>query len=101
MFTGMLKNGKNEIYYVKILGAIMNKHRGGVLKMKEIKFTRKQEDYLCYLIGEWYLFWKDHIVCHSDKTHRLGVAKEDLKAMICNDIGNDIENTRRKLKIDE
>jgi predicted RNase H-like nuclease len=37
---------------------------------------------LCYLIGEWYLSWKSRITVDGGQ-HRLGVAKEDLKEIIC------------------
>jgi hypothetical protein len=52
--------------------------------MERQSFTREQEEWLCYLIGEWYLFWKGKI-CDKNGTHSLGKAKEHLKAIICND----------------
>jgi hypothetical protein len=52
-------------------------------------FTREQQDFICWQIGEWYVNWKHQIVsgCNPGQ-HRLGYAKEQLKSMICGD-GND------------
>jgi len=44
------------------------------------KFTAEQIDYICYQIGDWYLKWKGNITTGQ---HRLGIAKEELKVMIC------------------
>ena len=52
--------------------------------MSRPEFTKEQEDWLCYMIGEWYLLWKNRI-CGKDGTHSLGIAKEQLKALFCND----------------
>jgi hypothetical protein len=58
-----------------------------VLMKKEIKFTPEQIDFICWQIGEWYLNWKKCMT--PDRTpHKLGLAKEQLKTMIC---GNDYE----------
>ncbi len=43
------------------------------------KFTPAEEDHICYVIGAWYLKWK-----HRDLNSKIGVAKEELKEMICN-----------------
>lgn len=53
-------------------------------KEEKIKksFTPEQTDFICYQIGEWYLKWKQRI---APGEHRLGVAKEELKEMICGD----------------
>jgi hypothetical protein len=49
-------------------------------------FTLQQADHICYQIGEWYLKWKNCIVDGLPQgQHRLGIAKEDLKMMICGD----------------
>jgi|GEM_PF-2501194 hypothetical protein len=49
-------------------------------------FTREQIDYICWQIGEWYIDWKTKIVSGCEEgQHRLGVAKEQLKTMICGD----------------
>lgn len=45
--------------------------------------TFSQECDICYIIGDWYLKWKKHLVNYDTKTHNLGRAKEDLKNMIC------------------
>ena len=46
-------------------------------------FTREQADFICYIIGKWYLLWKDEILVHNGSTtHRLGIAKEALKKML-------------------
>lgn len=50
---------------------------------KKRRFTYEQEDFICWVIGEWYLEWKNKLVNYEDKTHRLGYAKEMLKIMIC------------------
>lgn len=46
------------------------------------EFTREQEDWLCYIIDEWYFKWKRQIV-PIPTTHNLGYAKEQLKELIC------------------
>jgi hypothetical protein len=51
----------------------------------KIDFTKAQEDYVCYVIGDWYLKWK--VAFSADckcgaKQHRLGFAKENLKRML-------------------
>lgn len=51
--------------------------------MKKPEFTKEQENWLCDVIGDWYLSWKDRI--SSCDTHRLGFAKEELKALICDE----------------
>ncbi len=45
------------------------------------KFTPQQIDYVCYMIGEWYLIWK-HKIVDQGTLHRLGYAKEELKEML-------------------
>lgn len=42
-----------------------------------------QQNEICYIIGEWYLKWKDQLVNWDFRTHNLGRAKEDLKQMVC------------------
>lgn len=46
------------------------------------EFTREQEDWICYQIGEWYLEWKNKIVS-GECCHKLGIAKEHLKMILC------------------
>lgn len=49
-------------------------------------FTPEQLDYLCAVIGDWYLHWKGQLVSKDEPgAHRLGVAKEHLKRIICGD----------------
>ena len=50
-----------------------------------MKFTNEQKDFISYMIGEWYVAWKNKLVDYDDKTHRLGYAKEQLKLWICGD----------------
>lgn len=50
---------------------------------EKIKFSQEQIDFICHQIGEWYLCWKNKIVNHEEKTHRLEMAKEELKLLIC------------------
>jgi hypothetical protein len=64
-----------------LAGATMNN------KIK-VKFTEEQQDYLCEVIGEWYLKWKGKIT-PNHQPHSLGIAKEELKAMICGYYHND------------
>lgn len=52
--------------------------------MKRPEFTTEQENWMCEVIGDWYLSWKSRI-SHKDGTHSLGRAKEHLKAILCND----------------
>jgi hypothetical protein len=50
-------------------------------QMKRPEFTQEQIDYICYVIGDWYLEWKHKIVLDGAE-HRLGHAKELLKEML-------------------
>jgi len=52
-------------------------------------FTNEQIDWICYQIGDWYLDNKNTICSYTDRTHRLGHAKEILKIMICGEKRND------------
>jgi hypothetical protein len=45
------------------------------------KLTIDQEEDICFIIGIWYSKWKGKIT--DGEMHRLGVAKEELKHMIC------------------
>lgn len=52
----------------------------------EQSFTSEQIDHICYMIGEWYIEWKDKMwVDGKPNQHCLGIAKEKLKTMICGD----------------
>jgi hypothetical protein len=46
--------------------------------------TEKLQEEICYIIGEWYLEWKNKLVDYKSQTHWLGKAKEELKEKICN-----------------
>lgn len=47
-------------------------------------FTPEQRDFICYQIGSWYLMWTDRMWVHDKPNqHYLGMAKEQLKIMIC------------------
>ncbi len=48
----------------------------------QASFTPEQIDFICFQIGEWYFDWKTKIV-PDNCLHRLGIAKEELKEMIC------------------
>ena len=48
-------------------------------------FTPEQRDFICSQIGWWYLMWKENMATGEGTQHRLGVAKEQLKTMICGD----------------
>ena len=52
-------------------------------KYNQASFTPHQIDFICYTIGDWYMKWKDNMATGEGKCHRLGIAKEQLKTMIC------------------
>lgn len=54
--------------------------------MERPPFTKEQEYWICDVIGDWYLHWK-YKICSEDGTHSLGYAKEQLKALLCDDEG--------------
>lgn len=56
------------------------------------KFTKQQVDFICDQIGEWYVQWKNQLVDYETRTHRLGFAKEELKARICGEEYKDLED---------
>ena len=63
------------------------------------KFTQEQKDFICYQIGDWYLKWKGNI---TNGQHRLGIAKEELKVMICGyEMPNECEHDWRDALIQE
>lgn len=51
-----------------------------------LNLTREQENEICYRIGMWYMFWKPQLVDYKNKTHKLGMAKEDLKTLLCDSL---------------
>lgn len=74
--------------WIKIKNLDMEKLiKGSEQKEEEIKkrmnLTYEQEEALCWIIGEWYLDWKNKMVNYDNRTHCLGFAKEDLKDRIC------------------
>lgn len=52
---------------------------------ERLKLTQEQQQLLCELIDAWYCDWSNRIIDWEDGTHRLGFAKEELKAVICDD----------------
>lgn len=56
------------------------------------KFTKQQVDFICDQIGEWYVQWENQLVDYETRTHRLGFAKEELKARICGEEYKDLED---------
>lgn len=55
------------------------------------KFTREQEDWICFQVGEWYLKYKHRITFHtrgcagcSCSEHYLGSAAQNLKDRLLN-----------------
>lgn len=61
-----------------------------------VEFTNEQIDHICYQIGEWYLDWERKMwVDGKPNQHWLGVAKEQLKEMIC---GNEYTDNSDILK---
>jgi hypothetical protein len=59
---------------------------------KGVTFTHDQEEFICFQIGEWYLRWKDKIT--DNETHRLGLAKEELKKMLCTSTWEEIDGKK-------
>lgn len=53
--------------------------------MKRPEFTKEQENWMCDMVGDWYLYWKPRLIDYETKTHKLGYAKEMLKAILCQD----------------
>lgn len=45
------------------------------------KFTNEQRDWICYMIGEWYLHWVTRMT-QPGCPHKLGRATEDLKQLL-------------------
>lgn len=43
----------------------------------------KTDEEICYIIGDWYLQWKDILVNWDNQTHSFGFAKEHLKMLLC------------------
>ena len=58
---------------------------------KRPKFSPEQIDWICYQIGDWYFTWKGKITTGDGHGHRLGVAKEQLKELICGDGSEEFE----------
>lgn len=51
-------------------------------KRPEPELTLEQEYWLCSIVDYWYLSWKGRMT-DKGECHHLGVAKEQLKRMIC------------------
>ncbi len=53
------------------------------IKMHDL-FTEEQKNFICNQIGDWYIEWKNKMwhECKPNQ-HYLGIAKEQLKNMIC------------------
>ena len=61
-----------------------------------LEFTPQQIDHICYQIEEWYIKWQDKMwIIDKANQHRLGIAKEELKTMIC---GEEYTDNSEKLK---
>jgi hypothetical protein len=52
--------------------------------MNRPEFTREQENWLCYVLGDWYLEWKDKMT-ENNHPHMLGIAMSQLKDILCGD----------------
>ncbi len=70
-----------------IMQSVLSKASSDVERQlnKMSPFTYRQQDHICFQIGEWYLNWRDVLMNWDERTHRLGFAKEELKQMICGD----------------
>lgn len=56
-----------------------------LLKIRKHQYTTPQiqmQEMMCEMIDEWYGKWKNRII-DNDSPHRLGIAKEELKQMLC------------------
>lgn len=45
------------------------------------KLSKQQEHEICFIIGDWYLKWKEQIIQHDSCA--FGLAVDDLKKIIC------------------
>ncbi len=54
----------------------------GMTTTKRPEFTREQEDWLCYVLDDWYLEWKSKMTDNGEP-HMLGIAKEQFKNTLC------------------
>ncbi len=62
------------------------KRRYEQYKAIQESFTREQIDFICWQIGDWYIEWENKMwVDGKPNQHWLGVAKEQLKTMVCGD----------------
>lgn len=52
----------------------------------EPDFTIEQKSWLSNQIDDWYLRIKNNLVNYENRTHRLGSAKEVLKALVCDEL---------------
>lgn len=48
----------------------------------KLNLTKEDEIQICYIIDDWYLYWKNHMT-DSGVQNSLGIAKEQLKEVIC------------------
>lgn len=48
--------------------------------MENPKFTKEQQYWICDIIGDWYLLWKNKLT--DGRQHNLGFAKEHLKQLL-------------------
>ena len=73
-----------------------------------VELTTQQIDHICYQIGKWYIKWQDKMwIEDKPNQHWLGVAKEQLKTMICGDeykdnseeLKTEIEKRDEKIKL--
>lgn len=48
----------------------------------KLDLTYEQQCTLVSIIDDWYLYWKNHMT-DSGVQHSLGIAKEQLKKVIC------------------
>lgn len=80
----------NQLEDIKLSTAILEEVRPEFLAQytretqMQSSLTKEQKDFICWQIGEWYIEWKERIITDLENgTHRLGLAKEQLKDMIC------------------
>ena len=82
--TRLMKDGKAYIHIPdltteQLLEELDERFRKNKCK---VDFSDLQQQHMCHLIDNWYTIWRNSLVL-GDCGHRLGFAKEELKAILC------------------
>lgn len=51
--------------------------------MQPLNLNEEQKHLFCIILDSWYNHWKKGLVDYETRTHLLGIAKEQLKARVC------------------